>query len=326
MDALYLQLSIDLAKDLQKYRVKSGQGPWVRNSQFEKKVDKIILNFNSNLEKHIKSQQIKSWSLADDCNDSLIESYTSGLQIPEEKYKEYLFRNTGVMNSFLTRKDNGIDLSSRVWNVSAQTKEHLGNVLESGIFEGRPARELAKDLQKYLKEPDRRYRRLRNKEGKLIYTEPALDYKPGRGVYRSSYKNALRLAKNETNIAYKASDFERRQIMDFVTGVMVNLSPAHPRLDICDHLHGRYPKDFKFYGWHTGCICYQTAILLPKKEFVKYLNTGRIDKRRVVKGIPRKAQNHINEISDRIKGWKNEPYFIRDNFKATSKGYELSIN
>ena len=324
MDALYLQLSVDLAKDLQKYKSKSGQGPWIRNSQFEKKVDKILIDFNSNLEKHINLQKETSWNLANDCNDTLIETYSSGIQIPDEKYKEYLFRDSSVLQSFLKRKDYGMGLSDRVWNITKQSKEQLELVLQSGVLEGRPAREMARDLKQFLNEPDRRYRRIRNKHGKLVYTNPAKEYKPGRGIYRSSFKNALRLSKNETNIAYKASDYERRQNLDFITGVLVNLSPAHPKIDICDHLTGRYPKGFKFYGWHTGCICYQTAILLPKKDFVNYLNTGRVDGRRVVKGIPRHAQNHINEISDQIKGWKNAPYFIRDNFTPTANGYKLN--
>lgn len=99
----------------------------------------------------------------------------------------------------------------------------------------------------------------------------------------------------------------------------------HPKIDICNHLRGKYPKDFKFYGWHTGCICYQTSILLPKEEFVKYLNTGQVDGRRITKNIPRRSQSHINEILDQIKGWKSAPYFIRDNFKPTKNGYSLNI-
>ena len=37
-----------------------------------------------------------------------------------------------------------------------------------------------------------------------------------RGVYRSSYNNARRLAATETNIAYRTADHLRWQQMDFV--------------------------------------------------------------------------------------------------------------
>lgn len=124
---------------------------------------------------------------------------------------------------------------------------------------------------------------------------------------------------------FRDSDHERMQQLDFVVGINVNLSSQHPRYDICDHLQGAYPKGFKFYGWHTGCLCFKTTRLLPKKEFIQYLNGGAIKQSRLIKGIPNEATKHINEISDRIKGWKNEPYFIRDNFNPTVKGYKLKV-
>ncbi|MDR0754714.1 MAG: hypothetical protein LBF04_04920, partial [Prevotellaceae bacterium] len=70
-------------------------------------------------------------------------------------------------------------------------------------------------------------------------------------VYRSSFKNARRLTATETNIAYRAADYERMQDFDFVVGIEINLSNNHtlngkPFTDMCDDLKGKYPKDFKF--------------------------------------------------------------------------------
>ena len=50
---------------------------------------------------------------------------------------------------------------------------------------------------------------------------------PGRGVYRSSYMNARRLAATETNIAYRTADHLRWQKMDFVVGIEIVLSDNH---------------------------------------------------------------------------------------------------
>lgn len=38
----------------------------------------------------------------------------------------------------------------------------------------------------------------------------------------------------------------------------------------CDTLQGRYPKDFKWTGWHPFCRCFATAITASEKERDKY--------------------------------------------------------
>lgn len=91
--------------------------------------------------------------------------------------------------------------------------------LDLGIRGGLSAREMARDLQKYLQHPDMLFRRVRDEHGLLHLSSRAADFHPGQGVYRSSYKNALRLAATETNIAYNTADYIRWQQMDFVVGI-----------------------------------------------------------------------------------------------------------
>ena len=97
-------------------------------------------------------------------------------------------------------------------------------------------------------------------------------YHPGRGVYRSSYRNAQRLARTETNIAYRTADYERWQQMPFVIGIEIKLSNNHPEPDICDDLKGIYPKTFKWSGWHPNCRCYQEPVLASPNELDKMLD------------------------------------------------------
>ena len=323
MDALYNKLSKELAVVLKRYKVKSNTGVWVRNTEIEKKVDKILLEFNSNLLSVISIQTKTGWNLSNDCSDKLVQSYLKGVEIEAKKREGLLFRNSGAVNAFLKRKSLGLGLSDRVWNLTKKSKEQLEFLLQSGITEGRSASSLATDLKEYLKEPNRRYRRIRDKNGKLIYSQPAKNYKPGQGIYRSSYKNALRLSRNEINIAYRTADYDRRQKMDFARGITVNLSSTHVITDICDELIGDYPLGFKFVGWHTNCLCYTTTRLLSKKEFVRQLNGENIPQKRFINSIPTRAENHINSISDTIKRWSNKPYFIADNFKNTKGGFAL---
>ena len=75
-----------------------------------------------------------------------------------------------------------------------------------------------------MNEPDRLYRRVRDKGGNLRLSKAAKMYHPGQGVYRSSAKNAQRLTRTEINMAYRESEYLRWQQLDFIVGIRVMLS------------------------------------------------------------------------------------------------------
>lgn len=193
---------------------------------------------------------------------------------------------------------------------------------------------MAPTLKQYLKEPNRLYRRVRDTQDKLHLSRAASQYHPGRGVYRSSFANAKRLVGTETNIAYRTADHERMQRLDFVVGIKIELSNNHttkgpkglpiPLTDICDELQGKYPKDFKFTGWHPNCRCHAKSILLTPAELDEMLKAGARGKEYGVKessnyinksytrGV-KKFNTWIEKNRERAKGWSTMPYFVRDN-------------
>ena len=69
---------------------------------------------------------------------------------------------------------------------------------------------------------------MKGADGKLALSKNAKAFHPGQGVYRSSYKNAMRLTLTETNAAYRLADQDRWQRMDFVVGMRVHKSKNHP--------------------------------------------------------------------------------------------------
>ena len=80
------------------------------------------------------------------------------------------------------------------------------------------------------------------------------------------------MAATETNKAFRTADYERWQNMDFVTGIEVERSPTnHGPCPVCDAKAGKYPKDFKFTGWHPHCICVATPIMMDHEEFAEWL-------------------------------------------------------
>ena len=52
-------------------------------------------------------------------------------------------------------------------------------------------------------------------------------------------------------------------------GVLVELNPAHPKVDMCDDLAGLYPIDFVFYGSRPSCMCIATPVSVETMNMPK---------------------------------------------------------
>ena len=192
---------------------------------------------------------------------------------------------------------------------------------------------MSRDVRRYLRNPDKLFRRVRDKHGNLRLSKAAKAYHPGRGVYRSSYRNALRLTATENNMAYRTADHLRWQQQPFVVGIEIKLSNNHTCkgvigrfVDICDDLAGVYPKDFKFVGWHPHCRCYCVPKQASKEEFMEYqqrlLNGEDVSNyhfKGEVKDLPRNFKDWYTDNTDRIARAKSQPYFLRDNQKLIEK-------
>ncbi len=57
-----------------------------------------------------------------------------------------------------------------------------------------------------------------------------------------------------------------------MAGIEVERSPTnHGPCPVCDAKAGKYPKYFKFTGWHPHCICVATPIMMDHEEFAEWL-------------------------------------------------------
>ena len=303
--------------------------PYLRN-----RAKKLMLELHGALSTTVADGVRTEWDLANAKNDLLVRSVlgSAAKHLSPERRARYFSTNAGACTAFLARRERGMNLSERVWNLTEQFKEGLEMGLDLGLRDGVSAVEMSHTLRAYLRNPDALFRRVRDEHGVLHLSERAKAYHPGRGVYRSAYKNARRLAGTEVNIAYRTADHLRMQELDFVVGVEINLSENHTCLgadgkphrfhDICDDLKGKYPKTFKFTGWHPHCRCFATPILKTEEEFDA--DTGRIlNGEEPTEG----SENEVNELPDEFKSWLQEnkgridaaaargslPYFIKDN-------------
>jgi hypothetical protein len=289
----------------------------------KREMDALMQDLYSSLQTNIEDGDEESWTLANTKNDAMVESVIGKAKLPKKTIQAWKHPHLEALNAFIDRKEAGMGLSRRVWNLTKQFKDEMELALELGMGEGKSAAELSRDIRKYLKEPSKLFRRVRDKSGALRLSKAAAAYHPGRGVYRSSYKNALRMTATENNMAYRTADHTRWQALPFVIGIEIHISNNHPTEDICDLFDGkRFPKDFKFTGWHPWCRCYAVSILAKQEEMDAYIKaliagedvsdwqfTGKVEQ------MPTEFTKWMKDNESRIAKAKSMPYFIKDNFK-----------
>lgn len=296
----------------------------------------ILNRLAKRVEAVIETGTRTEWQAACDKSDTFLSSILRTSRLSPEEAAQYKARNLEALQAFQQRKAGGLGLSQRVWKYTEEFKTAVELGIDVAVGEGRSAGQLSRDLRQYLQNPDKLFRRVRDKGGNLRLSKAASMYHPGQGVYRSSAKNAERLARTEVNMAYREAEYLRWQQLDFVVGFRVMLSNNHtttdskgkkvPLTDICDELAGDYPKTFKFLGWHPQCRCVVVPIMSDYDEYnddranrLKAIVRGKTYKslpsRRTVRDVPAAFRSHIDAIAERAKGWKSMPYYIRDNFK-----------
>lgn len=289
----------------------------------KKEMEALMQDLGSSLQANIEDGDQESWTLSNTKNDAMVDSIIGKKHLPQKVVQAWKHPHLEALNAFIARKEAGMNLSRRVWNLTQQFKSEMELALELGMGEGKSAAALSRDVRKYLVEPNKLFRRVRDKSGALRLSKAAAAYHPGQGVYRSSYKNALRMTATENNIAYRTADHNRWQALPFVIGIEIHISNNHPTEDICDLFDGkRFPKDFKFTGWHPWCRCYAVSVLASQEEMDAYTTaimngedvshwkfTGQVEK------MPKEFNKWMKDNQARIENATSMPYFIKDNFK-----------
>ena len=309
-----------------------------------RRVDRLVKQLGKALEVCMVNGVESEWTLANNKNNELAKRVFGKNvgRLTQAQYRRYFSNNDAAREAFVKRKENGLTLSDRVWKYTDEFKDEIEMGIDLGLRGGLSADQMARDLQQYLQHPDMLFRRVRDEHGILHLSKRAKDYHPGRGVYRSSYKNARRLAATECNTAYRTADHERWQQMDFVVGQEIHLSgnhtckgkdgKPHEFEDMCDKLQGRYPKDFKFTGWHPHCRCYATSILKTNDEIAE-------DTRKMLAGeaVDGESVNRVDDVPEGFKTWVNEnegrmekaktlPGFLRENSGYVGKIKGNTVN
>jgi hypothetical protein len=327
----------------------SGNTPfWFsQNSAANKQMDKLLANFNKQANALFLNGIERSWKIGEESYINKMHIALSGKARQRKYFDETRNQATQQQRDqgahaaavrFADQKRNGINLSGRVWNMAKNMKGEIETIIQNGMKEGKTADQLSKELRGYLNEPKTIFRKVRNKEtGVMELSEAAKKYKPGPGVYRSAYKNAMRLARTEIAAAYRRAELEKFQNDPQVIGIRIELSNNHtcinprtgkpePFYDICDELAGDYPKSFLWTGWHPQCRCIITPILIGAEDFRKMLAAeikGETYTPKQITEPPKALGEWITRNQERAKGWGDMPYWIKDN-KQYTNGFQVN--
>ena len=309
---IFNQFILSVSPYLRKWSDAGKNNVWISNQGIESAVDRELLNLESMLYANISAFQKDGWERAERKNDDFISLFIKGMSISSAT-KDGMF--THSLSAFEALKNdidsNGLKLSDRVWNITQQTKSQLEFYLDSGVVAGRNSNGISSDIRQILQNPQKRFRRIRNEKGELVLSQPMKDYHPGQGVYRSAYKNALRTSATTTNTAYRSADYERWSKQDFILGIEIQRS-ANNRgpCKICDAMIGKYPKTFKFTGFHPFCICFATPITMEPEDFADFLLNDTVPQGQTITDIPQAAKDFVSENKDGLQS----AFWYKDNF------------
>ena len=184
----------------------------------------------------------------------VLKEYTG--VIDRQKYRVLFQENSDALRAFRDRVDKGMTISDKLWEQSGSMRTAMEEAISCAIRKGTSAVTLSKRISQYLQD----------------YPKLATDYGKKYGVAATAgdceYRS-IRLAASEINMAYRNAENERWAQMDFVVGYEIKLSSNHNCkgvktghfYDICDELAGKYPKNFKWSGWHPMCYSDDTYVL-----------------------------------------------------------------
>lgn len=176
----------------------------------------------------------------------------------------YAFRQAYMEAALeMLKTADGLELSYKVWNMHNIKLRQMRMYLANSMMEGKSASEVYAKVKSFLKLPKTD---MRTKAWREFFRQNP----PGKGVYKSAWKNTLRLLRTETNRAFKLAQKKYASGKNWLKGIKYELSATHPEFDICDEYasadsygmgSGIYPPEAIPSNSHPHCLCYYIYVL-----------------------------------------------------------------
>ena len=276
------------------------------------RVRKLQERFVSQLGGLIMTGTSEEWKRSNLQQDLIVDKVLKAYHTSREDAanERYYRDNSEALQAFQQRKEQGMNLSDKLWDQSQAYREELQDTISAAIERGTDAITLSKQISKYLSDFPAMQRDYKEKYGKASKVQNC--------EYRS-----IRLARSEINMAYRSAEQQRWRQLDFVVGYEIKMSGSHPVHDVCDELAGKYPKDFVWNGWHPNCMCYEIPILKTEEEF--YNKNPEARSWEEVQDVPEAFNMWVGGNLERIKAAEKNstlPYFLADNKQYLAKAKE----
>lgn len=168
---------------------------------------------------------------------------------------------------------DGFNLSSRVWRLENDGVNQIRHTLSLALTERTSAVRLAQQLEPLLGAgqncPRWAYKRLYG----MTPSERAVDktglLQEGDCTSSGLAYAALRMARNEIQIAHHRMTDDIFRHAPWVEGEKIRLSPQHPKPDLCDDYAngGPYQPGEVLLPLHVQCMCYKEAAVMKAEQF-----------------------------------------------------------
>lgn len=136
-------------------------------------LQKVVKGLASKMQAVIETGSRRQWLFACHKNDEFIASIIDTTKLTKGRFQKMQDRNLDALQSFQARKVGGMSLADRVWKYTEQYKAQIELGLDVGLGEGRSAQQLSRDLRQNLQDPNRLFRRVRDKRGNLQLSKAA---------------------------------------------------------------------------------------------------------------------------------------------------------
>lgn len=178
--------------------------------------------------------------------------------ISSRYWRQSMFATAGEgVQSVISRKENGITLSDRIWRNTKVAQKGLNDAIDVGLALGKSPQEIAASVKQYLR-PD---------------------------VPGGASSAALRLGRSEVLNAYHTTTVRNYRKTPWIEKCKWNLSGSHPRPDECnEYAEG---GDLKGAGiWslaevpskpHPNCLCFVTPVMMDIDKYAKNFQAGKYD-------------------------------------------------
>lgn len=230
---LYDDTIKELAEKAGKSKSKSLTERWVKD--YLKELEKVRKELTKELNKSIKGYTTKAAKIGAEVEQQILSKAFKLAGIDPGDHFTTMFSQVQdkVVKNIISGnlyKDKRT-LSQRIWNYTNEFGQDIQYMINKGLLEKKSAIELAKDLERFVKEPAKRP----TTWGKVY---PNLKY-------RKVDYNAMRLARTSINHAYQTASIQSSSMNPFVEGILWRSALQHGRTcEVCMERHGKiYPVD-----------------------------------------------------------------------------------